>query len=63
LLYRSGLSLDESLEQLDRLPDNEHLLHLKQFLRSSQGEGRRGLTPGKGLEEHESNLISNVVDE
>jgi UDP-N-acetylglucosamine acyltransferase len=49
LLYRSGLSLDESLEQLDRLPDNEHLLHLKQFLRSSQGEGRRGLTPGKEL--------------
>jgi UDP-N-acetylglucosamine acyltransferase len=49
LLYRSGLSLDESLEKLDRLPDNEHLLHLKQFLRSSQGEGRRGLTPGKEL--------------
>jgi UDP-N-acetylglucosamine acyltransferase len=49
LLYRSGLSLDESLEKLDRLPDNEHLLHLKQFLRSSQGEGRQGLTPGKEL--------------
>ncbi|MBW4579808.1 MAG: acyl-ACP--UDP-N-acetylglucosamine O-acyltransferase [Tildeniella nuda ZEHNDER 1965/U140] len=63
LLYRSGFSLDESLEKLDTLPDNEHLLHLRQFLRRSQVEGRRGLTPGKGLGGHESNLVSNVVDE
>ncbi|XGV95800.1 MAG: acyl-ACP--UDP-N-acetylglucosamine O-acyltransferase [Leptolyngbya sp. BL-A-14] len=47
LLYRSGFSLDESLEKLDMLPDNEHLFHLRQFLRRSQVEGRCGLTPGK----------------
>jgi UDP-N-acetylglucosamine acyltransferase len=47
LLYRSSFSLDESLEKLDTLPDNDHLLHLKQFLRRSLLEGRRGLTPGK----------------
>ncbi|MBW4473207.1 MAG: acyl-ACP--UDP-N-acetylglucosamine O-acyltransferase [Stenomitos rutilans HA7619-LM2] len=49
LLYRSGFSLEQSLEKIDSLPDNEHLLHLQQFLRRSQVEGRRGLTPGKNL--------------
>lgn len=49
LLYRSGFSLEQSLEKIDLLPDNEHLFHLRQFLRRSQLEGRRGLTPGKSL--------------
>lgn len=49
LLYRSGCSLAQVLEQLDTLPDNEHLAHLRQFLRCSQMEGRRGLTLGKSV--------------
>ena len=62
LLYRSGCSLEEALDKLDALPDNEHLFHLRQFLRRSQLEGRCGLTPGKELGNHESNLVSNGVD-
>lgn len=50
LLYRSGFPLDQSLGKLDLLPDNEYLLHLRQFLQHSQVEGRRGILPGKGLE-------------
>lgn len=47
ILYRSGLPLNQALEQLDLLPENEHLQHLRQFLQLSQMEGqeRRGLTP------------------
>jgi len=48
ILYRSGLPLTEALEQLDLLPDNEHLQHLRSFLQLSQSEGRRGPIPGKG---------------
>jgi UDP-N-acetylglucosamine acyltransferase len=47
LLYRSNLSFQQALEQLDLLPDSEHLQHLRQFLRMSQSPERRGLTPGK----------------
>ena len=47
LLYRSGLPFNQALDQLDLLPDNEHLQHLRQFVRLSQSPGRRGLIPGK----------------
>ncbi len=47
ILYRSGLTLNQALEQLDLLPDSEPLQHLRQFLQLSQGEGRRGSIPGK----------------
>jgi len=62
LLYRSGLSLDEALEKLDQLPDNEHLLHLKQFLCSSQMEGRRGLTPGRSADSKSDMRLSAVEE-
>jgi UDP-N-acetylglucosamine acyltransferase len=45
-LYRSGLTLNQALAQLDLLPQNEHLQHLQQFIRLSVLPGRRGLTPG-----------------
>ncbi|MBD1837461.1 MULTISPECIES: acyl-ACP--UDP-N-acetylglucosamine O-acyltransferase [unclassified Coleofasciculus] len=47
ILYRSGLPLNQSLEQLDLLPDNEYLQHLRRFLQLSQAPGRRGPIPGK----------------
>lgn len=47
LLYRSGLPFNQALDQLDLLSDNEHLQHLRQFLRLSQSSTRRGLIPGK----------------
>ncbi|MBD2464016.1 acyl-ACP--UDP-N-acetylglucosamine O-acyltransferase [Oscillatoria sp. FACHB-1407] len=47
LLYRSELSLSQALEQLDLLPENSYLNHVRQFVRQSQLEGRRGLTPAK----------------
>lgn len=46
LLYRSGLPHNQALEQLDLLADEEHVQHLRQFLRLSQMEGRRGCIPG-----------------
>ena len=45
ILYRSGLTLDQALEELSLLPDNEHLAHLQQFIRLSLARDR-GLTPG-----------------
>lgn len=47
LLYRSGLTLNQALEQLDLLSDSEPLQHLRQFLLSSQAKGRRGPIPGR----------------
>lgn len=47
LLYRSGLTLNQALEQLDLLSDSEPLQHLRQFLQSSQAKGRRGPIPGR----------------
>ncbi len=63
LLYRSGFSLEQSLEKIESLPDNEHLLHLKQFLRDSQVEGRRGLTPGKGVENSKRDLMLSALED
>jgi UDP-N-acetylglucosamine acyltransferase len=47
MLYRSGHTLNQSLEDLDLLQDNEHLLHLRRFLQLSQRAGRRGSIPGR----------------
>ena len=47
LLYRSGFSLTQALEQLEFLGDNLHLQHLRQFLQMSIAHDRRGLIPGK----------------
>lgn len=45
ILYRSGLRLTEALDQLELLPDNEHVHHLRQFIQLSILPDRRGLTP------------------
>jgi UDP-N-acetylglucosamine acyltransferase len=47
ILYRSGLTLNEALEQLDLLTDREPIQHLRQFLTLSHAPGRRGAIPGK----------------
>lgn len=49
-LYRSGLPLNQAIEQLDLLPDNQLLEHLRRFLKLSQGHGRRGSIPGRRLQ-------------
>ncbi|MCL6433227.1 MAG: acyl-ACP--UDP-N-acetylglucosamine O-acyltransferase [Leptolyngbyaceae cyanobacterium HOT.MB2.61] len=49
ILYRSGLTFNEALEQLDGLSDSEHVQHLYQFLQKSQKPGRRGVIPGKRI--------------
>ncbi|MGF1478989.1 MAG: acyl-ACP--UDP-N-acetylglucosamine O-acyltransferase [Cyanophyceae cyanobacterium] len=48
LLYRSGLSLNEALDQLNLLPDTPHLQHLRTFLQLATAQERRGLIPGSG---------------
>ncbi len=50
ILYRSGLSLNQAIEQLDLLADNEQIQHLRRFLQMSQSEGRRGSIPGRYLQ-------------
>jgi UDP-N-acetylglucosamine acyltransferase len=47
LLYRSELTFNQALEQLDVLADNELLQHLCQFIKLSQMPGRRGIIPAK----------------
>lgn len=47
LIYRSGLTLNGAIEQMDRLPANEHIHHLQNFLRQTQQPGRRGAIPAK----------------
>jgi UDP-N-acetylglucosamine acyltransferase len=49
IIYRSGLTLEMALEQLDLLSDSPHIQHLRQFIRLSLMPGRRGLTPGKRI--------------
>ena len=51
ILYRSGLTLNQALEQLDIMSDNEHLQHLRRFLQLSQMKGRRGSIPGLRLQD------------
>jgi UDP-N-acetylglucosamine acyltransferase len=41
VLYRSGQTLKEALNELDRWPDNEHVQHLQQFLQASSEQPRR----------------------
>jgi UDP-N-acetylglucosamine acyltransferase len=47
LLYRSDLSFEAALQQLDQISDNEHVSHLQQFLKASLVGKRRGSLPGK----------------
>lgn len=47
ILYRSGLTLNEALKQLDLLSDQEPIQHLRQFLTLSHAPGRRGSIPGR----------------
>lgn len=47
LLYRSGLSFQEVLNEMNGLYPNPHLQHLHDFLVLSKSHGRRGLIPGK----------------
>jgi UDP-N-acetylglucosamine acyltransferase len=47
ILYRSGLTLEQALEQLDLLADQDVIQHLRQFLVLSHMPGRRGSIPGK----------------
>jgi UDP-N-acetylglucosamine acyltransferase len=49
ILYRSGLTFNQALEQLELLPASEQLQHLHHFLQLSQTKGRRGLIPGRRL--------------
>lgn len=44
-VYRAGLPLNQILEQLDLLPDNDSLQHLRRFLQLSHSPGRRGSIP------------------
>jgi UDP-N-acetylglucosamine acyltransferase len=47
LLYRSGLTLNQALDQLNLLPENEHIRHLHNFMQQTQQPGRRGAIPAK----------------
>jgi len=47
ILYRSGLTLNEAIDQIDLLPENEHIRHLQAFMRQTQQPGRRGAIPVK----------------
>ncbi|OLP18183.1 acyl-[acyl-carrier-protein]--UDP-N-acetylglucosamine O-acyltransferase [Leptolyngbya sp. 'hensonii'] len=53
LLYRSDLTFKESLEQLELLPDNEQLQHLRRFMQLSQLPERRGPIPSAKEKEEE----------
>ena len=46
-IYRSGLPLNQALEQVQFLPSHPHLQHLITFLQQSQQSGRRGSIPGR----------------
>lgn len=59
ILYRSGLPLNQALEQVDLLTDNQHLQHLHRFLLLSHKEGRRGSIPGKQLSVNSKQLSVN----
>lgn len=47
ILYRSGYTLNQALAELDLLPENHHLQHLRTFVQESVTKPRRGLIPGK----------------
>lgn len=47
VLYRSGYTLNQSLQELELFLDNPYVQHLHNFLQLSQGSNRRGPIPGK----------------
>lgn len=53
ILYRSGNTLNQALEQLDLLAENPSLQHLLGFLKESLLSGRRGPTPGMRIKGEE----------
>jgi len=57
ILYRSGLTLNQALEQLDLLADNPQLQHLRSYLQRSHMPGRRGSLPGRRSKDEEHKLI------
>lgn len=47
ILYRSGLTISQALQELESLCDNEHINHLTKFMQSSvNNKHRRGLING-----------------
>lgn len=55
ILYRSGLNLNQALEELDLLADNPQMQHLISFLQLSQTDGRRGSLQGKRTKDEAQN--------
>jgi UDP-N-acetylglucosamine acyltransferase len=49
LLYRSNLTINQALAEIQTLIDSPHLQHLCKFLQGSQMSGRRGSIPGRKL--------------
>ncbi|MBD0336147.1 MAG: acyl-ACP--UDP-N-acetylglucosamine O-acyltransferase [Cyanobacteria bacterium Co-bin13] len=48
LLYRSDLPFETALDQIEQIGENEHVSHLRQFLKASHAGGkRRGSLPGR----------------
>jgi UDP-N-acetylglucosamine acyltransferase len=47
ILYKSGLTISQALQELEKLKDNEHIKHLTKFMESSVNDkNRRGLING-----------------
>jgi len=49
LLYRSGHTIREAIDQLDLLQDSPNIHHLRSFLQQSHSERRRGSVPSKKM--------------
>lgn len=48
ILYKSNLTLQQALTELDLFPENEYVTHLRSFITSSiNNKDRRGITSGK----------------
>lgn len=62
ILYRSGLTLNQALEQLELLGSDEPLQHLIHFLRMSQAQGRRGAIPGRSRRSSASRTDTSQTD-
>ena len=46
LLYRQGLPIETALSKLETVADSSYIMHLKNFLKLSIADGRRGLIAG-----------------
>lgn len=52
IAYRSGESMKDAVEKLDRSGGNDLVRHFSQFLRAALQPDRRGLTPGRRISRH-----------